>query len=209
MKRVLAAFCSVAALALFMTGCSTVRLVDSDVTAFYRWSTAPPAPGTRYRFERLPSQQALSAQQDQDRVEALARNALAKVGLDLAPNVARYSVQVVVSTLVLDRGFYGAPGYGGFGYPMTGIFMGGGSRGASLGLGMSFPLRFPDPYFKRELSLLMRELSTGQVVFETRAAHDGVWSDTLAVLPAMLDAALLGFPQPPPGTRRVNVEIPR
>jgi hypothetical protein len=25
----------------------------------------------------------------------------------------------------------------------------------------------------------------------------------------MLDAALTGFPQPPPGTRRVNVEIPR
>jgi hypothetical protein len=209
MKRVLAAFCSVAVLALFMAGCSTVRLVDSDVTAFPRWSAAPPAPGTPYRFERLPSQQAFAAQQDQDRVEALARTALAKVGLDWAPSIARYSVQVVVSTLVLDRGFYGGPGYGGFGYPMTGIFMGGGSRGASLGLGMSFPLRFPDPYFKRELSILMRELSTGQVVFETRAAHDGVWSDTLAVLPAMMDAALLGFPQPPPGTRRVNVEIPR
>jgi hypothetical protein len=92
---------------------------------------------------------------------------------------------------------------------MTGVFMGGGSRGASLGLGMSFPLSFPEPYFKRELSILMRELSTGQIVFETRAVHDGVWSDTLAVLPAMLDAALTGFPQPPPGTRRVNVEIPR
>lgn len=210
MKRVFSALCTVAILALFMTGCSTVRLVDSDVTAFSRWSAAPPAPGTPYRFERLPSQQALAVQQDQDRVEALARTALARVGLDLAPNIARYSVQVVVSTLVLDRGVYGGPGYyGGFGFPMTGVFMGGSSRGASLGLGMSFPLRFPDPYFKRELSLLMRELSTGQVVFETRAVHDGVWSDTLAVLPAMLDAALLGFPQPPPGTRRVNVEIPR
>lgn len=209
MKRVFSALLAVAVLALFMAGCSTVRLVDSDVTAFSRWSAAPPAPGTPYRFERLPSQQTPAAQQDQDRVEALARNALAKVGLDLAPNVARYSVQVLVSTLVLDRGFYGSPGYGGFGYPMTGVFMGGGSRGASLGLGMSFPLRFPDPYFKRELSMLMRELSSGQVVFETRAVHDGVWSDTLAVLPAMLDAALRGFPQPPPGTRRVNVEIPR
>jgi hypothetical protein len=57
--------------------------------------------------------------------------------------------------------------------------------------------------------MLMRELSSGQVVFETRAVHDGVWSDTLAVLPAMLNAALQGFPQPPPGTRRINVEIPR
>jgi predicted small secreted protein len=207
MKRVFSALCTVAVLAFFMAGCSTTRLVDSDVTAFSRWSAAPPAPGTPYRFERLPSQQTFAAQQDQ--LEALARNALARVGLDLNPTIARYSVQVVVNTLVLDRGFYGAPGYGGFGYPMTGVFLGGGNRGASLGLGMSFPLRFPDPYFKRELSLLMRELSTGQIVFETRAVHDGVWSDTLAVLPAMLDAALTGFPQPPPGTRRVNVEIPR
>ena len=207
MKSVFSALCTVAVLAFFMTGCSTVRLVDSDVTAFYRWSAAPPAPGTPYRFERLPSQQTFAAQQDQ--LESLTRNALSRVGLDLNPTIARYSVQVVVNTLVLDRGFYGGPGYGGFGYPMTGVFLGGGNRGASLGLGMSFPLRFPDPYFKRELSLLMRELSTGQVVFETRAVHDGVWSDTLAVLPAMLDAALMGFPQPPPGTRRVNVEIPR
>jgi hypothetical protein len=207
MKRVFSALCTVAVLALFMAGCSTARLVDSDVTAFSRWSAAPPAPGTPYRFERLPSQQTFAAQQDQ--VEALARTALAKVGLDLNSTVARYGVQVALATLVLERAPYGGPGYGGFGFPMTGVFMGGGSRGASLGLGMSFPLRFPEPYFKRELSILMRELSTGQIVFETRAVHDGVWSDTLAVLPAMLDAALMGFPQPPPGTRRVNVEIPR
>lgn len=207
MKRVISALCTVAVLAFFMAGCSTARLVDSDVTAFSRWSAAPPAPGTPYRFERLPSQQTFAAQQDQ--VEALARTALAKVGLDLNPTVARYSVQVLLATLVLERSPYGGPAYGGFGFPMTGVFMGGGSRGTSLGLGMSFPLRFPEPFFKRELSILMRELSTGQIVFETRAVHDGVWSDTLAVLPAMLDAALTGFPQPPPGTRRVNVEIPR
>jgi tRNA 2-thiocytidine biosynthesis protein TtcA len=65
------------------------------------------------------------------------------------------------------------------------------------------------PYFKRDLSLVMRDLRTNQVAFETRALHDGVWGDTLAVLPAMLDSALRGFPQPPPGTRRINVEIPR
>jgi hypothetical protein len=205
MKRVLSALCTVAVLALSMAGCSTARLVDSDVTAFSRWSAAPPAPGTPYRFERLPSQQTFAAQQDQ--VEALARTALAKVGLDLNPTVARYSVQVVLATLVLERAPYGGAGYGGFGFPMPGFFLGGGSRGASLG--MSFPMHFPEPYFKRELSILMRELSTGHIVFETRAVHDGVWSDTLAVLPAMLDAALMGFPQPPPGTRRVNVEIPR
>jgi len=46
-------------------------------------------------------------------------------------------------------------------------------------------------------------------VFESRASHDGPWSDSQAVVPAMLDAALQGFPNPPSGTRQVGVEIPR
>ena len=54
----------------------------------------------------------------------------------------------------------------------------------------------------------MRDLTTSQVVFETRAVNDGVQSETLAVLSAMLDAALQGFPQPPAGPRRINVADP-
>ncbi|MFC5522864.1 DUF4136 domain-containing protein [Polaromonas jejuensis] len=199
MKRALSAIFLIAFTAFFMAGCSGVRLVDSDVTAFPRWSAAPPGPGTAYRFERLPSQQAVGAQQDQ--VEGLSRSALAKVGMELNPPLARYSVQVLLNTQRVVR----LP-YDGWGGP--GVFLAGGNRGASLGL--SFPLGVSEPdYFKRELSILMRDVATQQVVFETRALHDGVWSDTLAVLPAMLDAALRGFPQPPPGTRRINVEIPR
>lgn len=204
MKRTLAVILSIAAMALLMTACSTVRIVDSDVTAFSTWQAAPPGPGTPYRFERLPSQQAVGSQQDL--VEGLARTALAKVGMELNSPVARYSVQVVINTQVLERIPYDSV-YDGFGYGGPGVFLGGGSRGASVGL--SFPMRFAEPYFKRDLSILMRDLKTNQVVFETRALHEGVWSDTLAVLPAMLDSALRGFPQPPPGTRRINVEIPR
>lgn len=206
MKRVLATVLSLAALALVLTGCSSLRLVDSDVTAFPNWTAAPPGPGTPYRFERLPSQQAIGSQQDA--IETLARAALAKVGLELNPATARYSVQVIVNTQVLTR--YDG-GFGGFGFGGAGVFLGGGSGGA--GLGMSFPLGggggLGEPYFKRDLTILIRDLGTNQVVFETRALHDGVWSDTLAVVPAMLDAALRGFPQPPPGTRRINVDIPR
>jgi hypothetical protein len=202
MKRALAALFLIATGLFLMTGCAGVRLVDTDVTAFPKWTAAPPGPGTTYRFERLPSQQNPAAQQDA--VEAQARTALAKVGMELNPPVARYSVQVVATTQIIERGY---PGYDGF-FGGTGVFLGGGSRGA--GFGLSFPVRFPEPtYFKRELAILMRELSTQQVVFETRALHDGVWSDSPAVFPAMMDAALRGFPEPPVGTRRINVEIPR
>ena len=210
MKRAWTALFLIATSLWLVTGCASVRLVDTDVTAFSKWTATPPGPGTAYRFERLPSQQNPAAQQDA--VEADARAALAKVGLELNPAVARYSVQVVATTQIIERGYPGYDGVfgGGFGgfSGGSGVFLGGGSRGA--GFGLSFPMRFPEPtYFKRELSMLMRELATQQVVFETRAFHDGVWSDTQAVFPTMMDAALRGFPEPPPGTRRINVEISR
>ena len=185
---------------LFLAACSGMRVVDSDVTAFSAWTAAPPAPGTRYRFERLPSQQSANAQQD--RIEALATTSLSKVGMALSPLDARFSVQVLLLTEIVQR--YPEPGFG-FGGP--GVSIGGGSRGSSIGL--SFPIGFGDSYYKRTVSILMRELSSQKVVFETRALHDGPSGDAFAILPAMLDSALLGFPQPPAGTRRINVEIPR
>jgi predicted small secreted protein len=205
MKRTLTAIFSVAVMAFFMVGCSTTRLVENDVTAFYSWSAAPPGPGTAYRFERLPSQQVVGAQQDY--VEERARAALAKVGMELNPAVALYSVQVRVSTQVIERLAYDGAGYDGFGFATPGVFLGGSNQGAAVGL--SLPMRFSEPYYRRELTLLIRDLGTHQVVFETRALSDGVQGETLAVLSAMLDAALRGFPQPPPGPRRINVQIPR
>ena len=202
MKRALIALFLIATGLWLMTGCASVRLVDTDVTAFPKWTAAPPGPGTTYRFERLPSQQNPAAQQDA--VEAQARTALAKVGMELNRPVARFSVQVVATTRVIESAYPGSNGI----YGRPGVFLGGGNRG--VGFGLSFPMRFPEPtYFRRELMLLMRELTTQQVVFEVRALHDGVWNDTPSVLPAMLDAALRGFPEPPLGTRRIDVEISR
>ena len=184
---------------LFLTACSGMRVVDSDVTAFSAWTAAPPAPGTRYRFERLPSQTAAT---QQDRIEALATTSLSKVGMALSPADARYSVQVLLSTEIAQR--YPESG---FGYGGPGVSIGGGSFGTSIGL--TFPIGYANPDYRRTVSILMRELFSQKVVFETRAVHSGSGGDAFAVLPAMLDSALLGFPQPPAGTRRVNVEIPR
>ena len=212
---------------LLLAGCSTVRVIDSDVSAFQTWTSAPPGPGTTYQFERLPSQQAAAARQDA--IEAAARPALAKVGLVPNMTAPRYSVQVLLSTQLIEQvyadpffqgGFGGYPGYGygpragygrydgfgglgGLGYGSFGF---GGSRGASLGL--SFPIgAYNTALFRHELAVLMRDNRTQQLSFETRARHDGPWNDTLTLLPAMLDAALQGFPQPPTGTRRINVPL--
>ncbi|MES2361199.1 MAG: DUF4136 domain-containing protein [Pseudomonadota bacterium] len=200
MKQSLKAIISIALIGLLLTGCSGMRVVDSDVTAFAAWTSAPPVPGTPYRFERLPSQQSGNVQQE--RLESIASTSLAKVGMVLDPARARFSVQLSFNTQYLER-------FPDDGFPLGGprVFIGAGTGGGSFGFG--FPMRFGEPYYKREASLLMRDLATQKVVFETRALHDGVWGDTLAVLPAMLDSALLGFPQPPSGTRRINVEIPR
>jgi len=206
MKRTLSAIFSIVFLGLFMAGCSGMRIVENDVRAFYTWSAAPPAPGTPYRFERLPSQQVIGA--PQDALEERARAALAKVGMELNPAAPRFSVQVLVSTQVIERTPYNNGwGYDGFGFARPGVFLGAGNRGGSFGL--AFPLGFSDTYYRRELTLLVRELQSGQVVFETRAVNDDVLGNTMPVLSAMLDAALQGFPQPPTVPRRINVQIQR
>ena len=69
---------------------------------------------------------------------------------------------------------------------------------------------FGEPrYYWRQVSLLIRDLRSAQVVYETHAEHDGPWADSETIFPAMLDAALKDFPNPPPGLRRINIEIPR
>ena len=186
---------------LILAGCSGMRIVDSDVTAFTAWTAAPPGPNTPYRFERLPSQQQSPGGQ-QDRIESMAITSLAKVGMVIDPAKARFSVQVAANTQVAER----LPDNFALGRP--GVFLGAGNFGNSIGL--SFPMAgFGQPYFLREVKIQMRELATQRVVFETRAVNDGPWGDGFAMLPAILDSALFGFPQPQAGTRRINVEISR
>ena len=81
--------------------------------------------------------------------------------------------------------------------------------GIGLGGGTLFPGLADLPNYWREIQLTLREQASGAVVFESRARHDGPWADSAAILPAMLDAALQGFPNLPIGERRVNIEIPR
>lgn len=182
---------------ILLTGCSGMRVVDSQVNSF---APASVPAGSYYRFERLPSQQSNPAAQDQ--LEAMADEALTKVGLVRNDQTARYTVQVSASQrvqqAVLDR-----PAMGwNLGWMM-------GHGGVSVGNGVLFPGLDVRTSYWREVGLVIRERSTQAVVFESHASNDGPWADSDAVLPAMLDAALQGFPEPPTGVRRVNIEIAR
>ena len=195
---------------LLLAGCASTRLVDSDVQSFSQLR-ALPAPPT-YRFERTLSQQAQPAQQDL--LEAQAAQALAKVGMQhTGGSPAAYRVQVEARMQRELQPYWYDPWdnwygpWGGWGWGL-GLGTGWGGRGGFYGGGLA--MRFPPPtQYRREVMLVLREAASGSVVYETRAVHDGIWNDSPAVFAAMLDAALTGFPVPPAGPRRVNVEIPR
>lgn len=194
---------------VLLAGCAGLRQVDSDVRSFSTLQAVPAGAG--YRFERLPSQQASEVQPVQARVEAAVAQALAGVGLQRSDAAPLYSVQVGVQ--VTEDPFY---------YPWGQTWpgwWGGPWRGPGFGPGFYPPgrpiywrpmsARMETPIYRREVSLVLRELASSRVVYETHAVHDGRWADTDALLPAMFQAALAGFPQPPEGPRRVIVEIPR
>ena len=184
--------------ALWLTGCASTRLVDSDVQSFSQLAGAPAR--ATYSFERLPSQQAQGAQQSA--VEEQARLALAKVGLRQDSAAPFYRVQAHARTdLLAYPDYWDGPGWGWGGWGGLG-----GGRGFYGGLSMRFP---PPTLYRREVGLILREAATGNVVYETRAVHEGVWTDNPAVFAAMFDAALNGFPTPPTGPRRIVLEIPR
>jgi hypothetical protein len=184
-------------LVFLVSGCASTRLIDSEVNSF---ATQVIAPGASYRFERLPSQMADHA--NQANLERLAEQALAKVGLK-RQNAAPLGVQV--SAIQRQETYFGESGFN-MGWGLGWVW---GHGGLSVGRGgVLFPGLDSHTSYWRQVSLIMRNAS-GVVVFESHASHDGIWSDSDAVLAAMLDAALQGFPTPPVGARQVNIEIPR
>jgi predicted small secreted protein len=207
MKRFAAVFLVAAAATL--AGCSTTRLVDSDVQSF---SSLPSIPaGATYRFERLPSQETMPVQQNM--LEAVAQQSLERVGLKHDEAAATYSVQVGLQAQrrveydPFGPGF--GPGFGGYGGFGPGFRRGGfyGGYGGYYG----YPYgRFPDRViYAQQVGLTVRDIASGRIVYETHAAHDSLYPADTQVLTVMLDSALYGFPQAPAGIRRVNVEIPK
>ena len=185
--------------AALLGGCATTRVVDSEVQSFTRSPAL--ARGQGYRFERLPSQQASA--QDQTRLEALADKALATAGLVRNDGTARYSVLVGVASAQEQRGSWDD-------FPHAGPYCCGGWRPFyRYGYGPYPGYGTPSlSVYRHEVTLVLRDLTTQQIVYETRASYEGRGAELLALLPALFEAALKDFPNPPAGVRQIRVTLP-
>ena len=189
-------------LAALLAGCAGMRLIDTQVLALAQLPPGVQLQGARYRFERLPSQ---AGNPEAGLAEQQAEQALAAVGLVRDDAAAQLSVLVGFAGTQYLADPWGRPiGPGG---PFGSISISRGHWGN--GVGMGFGMRFPPPtHYRREVSLLLRDLASGQVVYETRASHEGPWSDSLPIFGVLFKAALANFPNPPAGPQRVNIELP-
>jgi hypothetical protein len=188
-------------LALALTGCGTTRRIDSQVQSTHaQVAGASPLQGARYRFERLPSQINNPAA---GLAEQQAQAALTSVGLVREDALAQLSVQVNARA----TSYMADP----WGRPALGVGMNSyGRHGFGAGMGMGFGMRFPPPtHYQYEVSIVMRDLRSAQVVYETQAVHNGPWADANTIFPVLMQAALQGFPNPPAASRQVNIDIPR
>ena len=188
-----------------LSGCASMRIVDSDVVSVVAAPAGMSLQGAKYRFERLPSQ---ANNPEAGLAEQQAQAAMTAVGLVRDDANAQLSVLVGFAGTQYLADAWGRPLPPGAWSPYYGSISMGRGIGPNVGLGMG--MRFPPPtQYRREVSLIMRDLKSGQVVYETRATHDGPWSDSAQIFTTLFQAAMANFPNPPAGLRRVNIEIPR
>ena len=174
-----------------LTGCASVREVQSTVQS-YSTLGALPAPPT-YRLEVLPSQR--EAQTHFAAIESQAQQALGRVGLQRDDSRASLIVQIGADARYA-RDYAAWPYYDRWGGPRWGWGLGYG-RGWGMGFGGSFMFDGPPLEYYRAVSIVMRNATTQQIVYETSAQRQDVWTDDPAIFGILFDAALTGFPTRP------------
>lgn len=178
---------------MLLGACASTYTLDNTVQSFSQ-ITALPAPAT-YRFERLPSQQDPA----HARLESMADAALNAAGLKRDDANPRYSVQIGARTAETVSPW--ADPWDRFGWGF------GGGWGWRRHWGGGFGMHYESPWYHREVNVVVREVATNKVVYESRAISDGPFFDPGKVFPAMFQAAMQGFPNPPQGPRVVNIQI--
>ena len=204
-----------ATLVLVLGGCAALDNLGNEVSTYGAWP-AGREPGS-FVFERLPSQQAHPERLQQ--LEDAARGALEAAGFRATADAgaAQYLVQVGARVTTTDPWIYNdplfwRPGYYGYGYGY-GRFGRGGFWGPAWGPGWGPGWWGPGwapydtPRYDREIALLIRDRPSGQLLYEARATNTGPSAAIDALLPAMFEAALKGFPNVDPNPHRVTTKI--
>lgn len=190
---------------LALAGCAAMRSLDSDVSSYSQWP-AERKPAT-YAFERLPSQQARSEQQQL--LEDAARPAVEGAGFRPAadPKAADVTVQLGARITATDRSPFDDPFWWGPGLHPPIPYARGGR--VFWGPGWRYPWGsgWDSTGYEREVALLIRDRSTGQPLYEASAVSDGYAPMLATALPAMFAAALKDFPSGGANPRRVTIEI--
>lgn len=160
----------------------------------------------RYRFGMEP---AVAGQPSPAELQPLAQAALFSVGARL--DNANPNVRVDVTGTVrmgyyddwngwgLPPEYWGDPAYFGWG-----VGVGDGWFGND---GYGWPAANQIPIYVTEVTLAMRDIASGQLIYDTRARHSGTSADTQAVLAALFEAALRGYPNPPAGIQHVDISL--
>jgi hypothetical protein len=200
---------------LLLSGCNSMRIIESQVQTSTQWptvatsQTAVPAKAY-FRLDRLPADvNNLQAGWAEVELEA----ALAPLGWTRNDIEAQYTVWVGVRAAEFISDPLGRPVRGpwvsrfnmsiGTGYRPHGVGWG---MGMNTGMRTGFP---PVSGYAQEVSIIIRDLKTSNVVYQTKALHDGPWADHQNIWRAMITAALQGFPNPAAINRRVDTSIAR
>jgi predicted HNH restriction endonuclease len=197
----LAALLTVAAL---LTGCAALNTVTSDVTTYSEWpQERKPA---SYAFERLPSQKANA--QRQATLETAAASALEKAGFKAAADPAQADVIVQVGARVsrTEVSPWDDPlwwRWGPSGYWRAPAWRYGPRSPFYAGLNADWYSRY-----ERSVALLLRDRASNTPLFEAHAQTEGASAGDAALLGAMFEAALQGFPaKDAANPRRVSVQL--
>lgn len=195
MKRRL---CILAGTAALLGGCAGLNTLTADVSSYGDWPAG--RAGGSYAFERLPSQQANTA--EADALEQAARPALARAGF--VPVAAGQEPEVLVQLGArftrMVRSPWDDPIWwsGGFGRWRRGPWV-----GPSWGMAVHLePARY-----ETEVALLLRDRASGKPLYESRAASDTGSRADAPVVAALFQAALTDFPRPALSPRRVTVQL--
>ena len=191
----------ISAACCLLLACASTRRIDSEVRSF---GATPALDSTKlaYRFERLPSQQGPEGLA-QDRLEAMAAIPLAQRGLVADVQNAALTVHLSARVEAVDRSApFGVPGM----LRKPGLW-GRGLEGDRMLKGPFFQGLLEPPWYRYSVSVLVRDASSAQVVFEGRAQHTGPWSDVAQVLPAVVHAAVRDYPNPMPEPRTLWLEL--